>query len=519
MVAPTETKHRIMDTSQAAADRPVVLTGGMKLFSRILVITGVTLLGIALVLSRQWPLLHDAAIMHYVVFLMDHGWRPWADIIDINMPGSYMVEWFAIHVFGGGNVAWRLFDIATIAVVIASATAIAPREDRWAGFMGGAATALFHLSNGPIDVGERDWFLMMFLLTATAFYISALRQQRPALMFFFAAPAFFAAAIKPPAVIYPCALLVLAYFLLRRRNSNISSYLRSTIAGALVPTLLVAGFLYRYQNLQAFLTVARGLVPFYASHGNHSLAVLLRVAFTPSVPVLAALAAVLAYAIRTGRRWDLQVLIIGFVFGAFLYLIQGKGWQYHKETMFAFLLIWISIQFSIAMRTLGQWRVPGAVGFALLCLLMGRYVTYVHQAKVDLLGTPAMQASLQELGGPRLSGNVQCVEMVSGCIHALYNLKLLPSNGFIFDSFLFAPSPSPAIEVLRSRFIADMSHKVPAVVIVAESEWNDGISSFDRIEQWPAFGDFLRQHYHLESQHDDGGRITLGSYRVYLRNQ
>ena len=517
MESPTETKPRSVGTVRAVEDRPVAQKGWTGLLPRIFVLVSAVLLGIALVLSRQWPLLHDAAIMHYVVFLMDHGWRPWSDIIDINMPGSYMVEWFAVHVFGGGDTAWRLFDIATIGIVVASATAIAPEEDRWAGFMGGIAIALFHIANGPEDVGERDWFLMMFLLAGTAFFMSALRQQRPARMIYFAALSGFAAAIKPPAVLFPLALMGLSFFVLRRLGLEPGKYLRSILAGALIPITLVAGFLIRYQNLRPFLTIARGLIPFYASHGDHPLQILLRVAFMPSVLILAVFAGILACVVRTWNRWEMQVLLTGFAFGAFLYLVQGKGWQYHKETMFAFLMVWIAAQFSIAMQTPGRGQLPGIAGAALLCLLLGRYVLYAERAQIDLQGTPAMRASLEQLGGARLSGDVQCVEMVSGCIQALYSLKLLPSNGFIFDSFLFSPTQTPTIEDLRSRFLSDMSRKVPRVVIVAESDWNDGIPSFHRIEQWRPFSDFLQQHYILDSEHDKDGRIVTGSYRVYLR--
>ncbi len=515
---PTETKPHSVGASAAAADRPVEPSSGWtRLLPGVFVSVGTVLLGIALVLSRNWPLLHDAAIMHYVVFLMDHGWRPWADIIDINMPGSYMVEWFAVHVFGGGNTAWRLFDIATSLAVIASAIAIPSAGERWGGFIGGIGIVLFHISNGPNDVGERDWFLMMFLLAGTAFYLSSLRQKRPARMAGFAALTGFAAAIKPPAVLFPLALLGLTYVLSRRRHFEFARYLHGMIAGSSIPILLVAAFLLRYQNLHAFLSITRGLVPYYAGHENHPPLELLRFALTPSVMILAALAGLLAFIAHTWKRWDMQVLLIGFAFGALLYVGQGKGWQYHKETMFAFLLIWLTIQLAVAMKLPTGWRILGAAGATLLCLLMGRYVVYVKQQNVDLQGTPAIEASLQRLGGASLSGDVQCVEMVSGCIGALYNLKLLPSSGFVFDSFLFTPTPTPAIEALRSRFLSVLIRKVPRVVIVTESRWNDGTPSFNRIAEWPAFRDFLAQQYVLDGEHDSNGQVVDGSYRVYLR--
>jgi hypothetical protein len=39
--------------------------------------------------SLHWPLLADAQVMRYANFLIDHGFAPYRDILDINMPGTY----------------------------------------------------------------------------------------------------------------------------------------------------------------------------------------------------------------------------------------------------------------------------------------------------------------------------------------------------------------------------------------------------------------------------------------------
>jgi hypothetical protein len=35
----------------------------------------------------RWPLFWDAQVFHYGNFLIDHGFVPYRDIIDMNMPG------------------------------------------------------------------------------------------------------------------------------------------------------------------------------------------------------------------------------------------------------------------------------------------------------------------------------------------------------------------------------------------------------------------------------------------------
>jgi hypothetical protein len=67
--------------------------------------------------SWHWPLVGDASLMHYVVFLMSKGLRPYKDIVDINLPGSYFFEASAMHLLGWGALAWRVYDLFLLASI------------------------------------------------------------------------------------------------------------------------------------------------------------------------------------------------------------------------------------------------------------------------------------------------------------------------------------------------------------------------------------------------------------------
>ena len=451
---------------------------------------------------------------------MDHGWRPYAGIVDINMPGSYMVEWLAVHVFGPGTGAWRLFDIVSMLIVIAAASFIPPRGLRWAGMTGGVATALFHLANGPVDVGERDWSLMVLLLAGFAFYTCAIRQHRASLFIGFAACSGFAAAIKPPAFPLPFALLLLGCFVLYKEQQKLKPYLMAALGGALIPVLAVAAFLLHYHAFGAFFLIAHGLVPFYAASGNMPLLFLLHVALGVRLLGIALLACMVASLNHSWRQWETQALAIGVCIGAFLYLSQRKGWQQHKETLFAFLLLFIFVQFAAGLRRAGVSRIGSVAGLGLLTFTLVQWTRPIQSAAAALPYPAALQADLTTLGGPALSGNVQCVEMVTGCIEALYNTQLQPATGFIFDSFLFTAHPTQPIFDLRTRFLGELMQRPPRVLILGASDWEARGFSYDRLAQWPAFGAFLDDHYQL--RHDfnpDPGVIERGSYRLYLVRQ
>src|SRR5207244_6227516 len=75
--------------------------------------------------SRGWPLIHDAPIMHYIAWRIAEGAVPYRDVFDMNFPGVYLLHLLVVTTLGAGDVAWRLFDLAWLAVTGALLFAIA----------------------------------------------------------------------------------------------------------------------------------------------------------------------------------------------------------------------------------------------------------------------------------------------------------------------------------------------------------------------------------------------------------
>ena len=67
-------------------------------------------LALLVILTLHWPLVGDAVSVHYLILLLDHGMAPYRQIVDAQMPGTYLVDWAALHVFGGSAIGLRLFD-------------------------------------------------------------------------------------------------------------------------------------------------------------------------------------------------------------------------------------------------------------------------------------------------------------------------------------------------------------------------------------------------------------------------
>src|SRR5262245_16552299 len=50
-----------------------------------------------LVNSLDWPLIHDAPVMHYIAWRISQGAVPYRDLFDMNFPGTYLVHLAALR--------------------------------------------------------------------------------------------------------------------------------------------------------------------------------------------------------------------------------------------------------------------------------------------------------------------------------------------------------------------------------------------------------------------------------------
>src|SRR6202451_2546021 len=86
--------------------------------------------------TAHWKQVNDPAQLHYLCFLMDHGMAPYRDLLEINMPGIYLVNWGVRHTLGEGSFAWRIFDLSLTGAAAWAMIVIARPYDWLAGVMG-----------------------------------------------------------------------------------------------------------------------------------------------------------------------------------------------------------------------------------------------------------------------------------------------------------------------------------------------------------------------------------------------
>ena len=274
--------------------------------------------------TLRWPLMQDAQVMHYVNFLTDHGFAPYREIGDMNMPGAYWMERFGMTVFGAGDMGFRLYDIFLMGLMTAAMIAIAWPYDWLAGLFAGVLFAMIHAADGPKGAGQRDAVMAVLMVVGLAFLLHAVRRRTAAWM---ALGGFFlgmATAVKPTIAPLGLVLLLLAALVVRKRGDGAGRFVAYGVLGGAVPAALFFGFLLHYRALDAFIYMNRAITAYYAHLNRMGFISLLRECMPRPMRLLVPFG-LAAVALNPDRRnWERWALAAGVAFGAFSYLCRGR---------------------------------------------------------------------------------------------------------------------------------------------------------------------------------------------------
>jgi hypothetical protein len=472
--------------------------------------------------TLHWPLVWDAQVMHYVRFLLSRGLQPYSEITDMNMPGTYLTEGWAMAIFGWGDLAWRIYEFFLIVVLTASTIVIAGRRRWFAGIFAVAFFLAMHASEGPLFAVERDEVMLVLLVAAVAFFFLAVRRNLSWLMLPCGLLAGLAASLKPTSALLDVALLGMAFVLARRRaHQPPVDFLLWGLLGNFTIVALILNFLERHQALSGFIFVLRTVLPAYGHSDNAQAPHLFRHFMPPELLPLLAIGLIAAVLNRRPADWERLTLWIAVFAGALSYFLQGKGAPYHRYMFVLFLALWIGWELSEAMYRTTALRLTGIFGVLVLFLIVVPY--YVHMIHRDAHTgidparlSVALDRDLTQLGGDQLQRQVECLDLVNGCLNALYRLRLVGNNGMTGDLLLFDPNGGPATDYYRNWFQLSQNTN-PANVIVLGDEWYQGSRpSLDKIDTWPDFAAYLRSEYiPVVERHFEANNTH--AYRIYLR--
>lgn len=458
--------------------------------------------------SIHWSWMWDAQVMHYIVLLLQHGKVPYKDIYDINLPGCYLTERWAMAVFGGSDLGWRLYEFTLLGVMTLAMIVIAESYDWLAGLFAGVMYSLHIGSLGPLVATEREEVMTVLITVGYALVFVAVRKSRPWLMLPASLAMGIAVLIKPTMLPLVLGLLTLSIFVLARRGTRPVPYLAYASAGLAIAFAILLDFLLPHHALDPFLFILRMVIPYYASLAHPSPWALVRDSLTRAFLVYLPVAVLLAVTRRTPANWEIWAVRAAFIFGGISYFVQGKGYEYHRIAYMCFGLLWAGIEFTLAMKDHGWRRFAGvgtmAFGVFLMAPRDARYMA--NRRSPDNAGVVALEQDLTRLGGDKLQGRIQCFDQVNGCYSALYRLGLMESTGFTGDLQFFGPDDGKVVPYYRKVLLDDFRANPPLVIVMADEWFQADAPSFDKLNTWPEFRDYLNSVYRLE--------VTRGPYML-----
>lgn len=525
--------------------------------------------------TLHWPLVGDSSLIHYLIFLMQHGMAPYRDIVDAQMPGTYLYDWLVVHTFGGDARGLRLFDLFLMAASIAAMVAIAWPErgskssgflidNRYAAFLAGGLFALVHGRDGVPQGGQRDLIMAMLLLVCYAAVFHSLRRHSPWLIGVAACVATTAITIKPTVLPAAFVVFLVAAIQLYRTRQRLAPYLFPAMVGAALPIAAVLIFLAHQRAFAYFVDALHGMWPYYATLGKRPTGYLLHQSFSP-LPAIACVG-LLTLFLRTvisARApqhsevcqslkfdWESVALYAGLLLSLTSVFSQGKGYPYHRYPFLAFLTLVLLLEFNHALRWAGSgaprklaatYRTLGVLGMALSVLFLAPVSTYkisqfdwrsddyyqslsrdLARASESLRGPGDPPATPQAV----LSHHIQCLDAYAGCVNTLYRMGLVESTGFTVDYYFWRPKQNAVTDQMRRRFWQALQQNPPQVFVIT-SQWFPNEAShgdtFDKVKEWPRFSAYLDSNYRLFTEQPpfhvrwSSHSEQLNGYRIYIR--
>jgi hypothetical protein len=471
----------------------------------------------AVIGSYRWPLIWDAQVFHYGNFLIAHGFVPYRDVLDMNMPGAYLIDGWATKVFGSGDLGWRFFDFALLGMLSLAMVVIARPYDWLAGLFAGVMFALIHLSEGPQNAAQREEMMTVLIMVGYAFVFESRRRSYPWMMIFSGLSLGMACSVKPTEFPLGACLLGLVLWDLKRKGDAVAAYVWSSVLGASVPAGIVAVFLFRHDAAGALMEISRRVTPYYAGMERINFHLLLRFSLPIAAYVLLPFAIAVASAERYRRNWEYWAILLGAAFGAFSYFLQGKAYAHHRYTFVAFVLLWIALELTQATRKNGWRKAVAIAGMSIGFLaLLPIYTRLVLQVRPVNLFTPALENDLNRIGTNQLQNRVQCLDLVDGCYTALYHLRIVQSTGLMGDLLLFSARKSPVVDFYRDAFWDSVTKNPPAVFVLS-NEWFNQVPTFAKLNEWPQFARYLEENYKVVIAREFDAEMHHG-YRIYVRD-
>ncbi len=475
-------------------------------------------------LSLHWQLQYDSAFLHYVAYLInEHGFVPYRDIFELNMPGTYLFHMAIGRMFGYSDFAFRMVDIAWLTATLTVTWFIMKPVGRVVAFASCLLFGLIYLGSGPSTSLQRD--AITILPIATALLLATRHSSNNLINNFihFLLGILFAivALIKPHLAIGLPALIVYKCIYDTNALKSVKTLIKHCIVGgifALVGFLATLTmpflWLWRIGGLQPFWDIFSSYVPLYLQMSGdfqfretlYRVIDVLRLYLKFGgfdILLMTSMFGMYIVLIKSmsAATKKLAILLLSFVI---LYSISaaigGKLWVYHwmPYVYFASLCTAMVLFSSPLFENLHRSIILPLLIFIVTVMMTVRpaqvavqQVFYDQQPAIMKGRVDEIATYLNEHLSP--TDKVQPLEWIGGAVHAMLISKSVVATPYITDFQFYHHVSNPYIQKLRKNFMIKLKGEMPTFII--EVYETSRVSGLDTTDNFPELRKFIKQNY------------------------
>lgn len=447
---------------------------------------------LAALASLRWPIVHDAALMHYVGWRLYEGDLPWVDFLDVNLPGTYLFHLGVHALFGTSAVAWRLVDLGLAALGAVAIHGLLRPSGAAAARLGAVLWPALHLYGGAPAAGQRDFVVAVLqLLAAWGLVAWSEGRARTRWLVGVGAALAFAVTIKPTGLGLLAVVVGLVAWWAGRRAAP---PLAALLGGVGIVAAVELAWLASLGVITPMLDFWTGYMPLYRDVGKPASYLLLRLRETPHFG-LVVLAPFHLLTVRRERPVLAAVSAAGLVLGAVHFYAQKKGYSYH-------LYPWAAFAVPAGMAALQRswatfpWRTLGPV--SLIAVLLALVVDVVVSAFAVRWDADQMAAAEAIAASARPGERIETMDLAEGGLQGLLYARVPQASRFLYDFYFYHDRDSAIVQRYRAEWVAAHDASPPDRIVIFNKTWPH--DTWKRVSLFPELEARLARDYDLERE-------------------
>lgn len=500
----------------------------------VILLTLTFLFIIEVTLSLQWRMVHDTPLLHYVAFLVDRfDYVVYRDVFETSMPGTFLFHLAIGKIFGYGNPAFRLVDLAWLTTLLTITWHLMARFGRRVAWGSAVLFGLSYFQYGPSMSLQRDYLVVLPISLAVLLAASRPPVHRSFQLGLIGLLFGLVTTIKPHLAL---GLLLVLWFYWRRAGRVNSEKFSFRITG----TFVLIGFLLPVVAVLLWLG-SQGALPYFWEILSQYLPLHLQLTKThQTITGLDRLKYLLVSHQQLGGRlpWLISACLGLFIAGfevklprektGLVTLVAGLAFLYSVCPVFAgqfFIYHWMPFQYFVtlgAALAVVKLPQPAPLGKRLSPILVLALTVYlalqVPEGFFDQIhGLPpqppkngrvdAIARFLQLRLEP--GDQVQPLDWTGGAVHAMLLAQARAATPFIYDYHFYHHLSQPYIQTLRQRFIQKLKQTEPRFMVEIQTD-KPWVTGPDTSRTFQELTDFLASHYSISTKGD--------GYIIYERN-